>query len=461
MECVNRKFIYFICSVSALGGFLFGYDWVVIGGAKPFYEAFFGISDNPVLQGWAMSVALLGCLLGAVCSGMAADRYGRKPLLIVAAVIFLVSAYYTGATSDFTVFLSARFLGGIGIGIASMLSPMYIAEVAPGKIRGSLVSVNQLTIVLGILAAQIVNWWLAEKIPSEYTPTEILHSWNGQMGWRYMFWAEAYPAILFLALVFVIPESPRWLILHGKRKEGLEIVQRIGGDAYAQEEIQAIDRTSKEQRQGGLKELLTPAWRKVLIIGIFIAVFQQWCGTNVIFNYAQEIFQSAGFTLDDVLFNIVITGIANLVFTFVALFTVDRVGRRVLMLIGAGGLGGIYLILGACYFFEIHGWFMVLLVVLAIGCYAMSIGPVTWVLMSEIFPNAVRGVAMAVATFALWVGCFTLTYSFPLLNTFLESSGTFWVYALICWGGFVFLWRCLPETTGKSLENLEEELRGH
>jgi MFS transporter, SP family, arabinose:H+ symporter len=198
--------------------------------------------------------------------------------------------------------------------------------------------------------------------------------------------------------------------------------------------------------------------RKVLVIGLVIAVFQQWCGTNVIFNYAQEIFQSAGFTLDDVLFNIVITGIANLIFTFVAIFTVDRLGRRALMKIGAGGLAGIYLILGTCYFFEISGWFMVVLVVMAIACYAMSLGPVTWVLLSEIFPNAVRGVAMAVCTFGLWAGCFTLTYTFPLLNKFLGSSGTFWIYSLICIGGFIFIQKELPETKGKSLETLEKEL---
>lgn len=460
MKHLNKGFVYFICMVSAMGGLLFGYDWVVIGGAKPFYEQFFQIANDPFMQGWAMSVALLGCLIGAMLSGVLADRFGRKKLLIVSALIFLVSAYYTGAASSFTIFLIARFLGGIGIGIASNLSPMYIAEVSPSAIRGKLVSLNQLTIVLGILGAQIVNWLLAEPVPADFTAQQIAESWNGTMGWRWMFWAAAFPAGLFFLLVFFIPESPRWLYINGYKEKALAALTKIGGNDYAQEEATGIEmgQLKKADENGGLKKLFSLPMRKVLVIGVVIAVFQQWCGTNVIFNYAQEIFQSAGFTLNDVLFNIVITGIANLVFTFVAIFTVDRLGRRALMKIGAGGLAGIYLILGTCYFFEISGWFMVVLVVMAIACYAMSLGPVTWVLLSEIFPNSVRGVAMAVCTFGLWAGCFTLTYTFPLLNAFLGSSGTFWIYSLICIGGFIFIQRELPETKGKSLETLEKEL---
>lgn len=460
MKHLNKGFVYFICMVSAMGGLLFGYDWVVIGGAKPFYEQFFQIANDPFMQGWAMSVALLGCLIGAMLSGVLADRFGRKKLLVVSALIFLVSAYYTGAASSFTIFLIARFLGGIGIGIASNLSPMYIAEVSPTAIRGKLVSLNQLTIVLGILSAQIVNWLLAEPVPADFTAQQIAESWNGTMGWRWMFWAAAFPAGLFFLLVFFIPESPRWLYINGYKDKALAALTKIGGSDYAQEEVSGIEKgyLLKAGESGGLKKLFSRPMRKVLVIGLVIAVFQQWCGTNVIFNYAQEIFQSAGFTLDDVLFNIVITGIANLIFTFVAIFTVDRLGRRALMKIGAGGLAGIYLILGTCYFFEISGWFMVVLVVMAIACYAMSLGPVTWVLLSEIFPNAVRGVAMAVCTFGLWAGCFTLTYTFPLLNKFLGSSGTFWIYSLICIVGFIFIQKELPETKGKSLETLEKEL---
>lgn len=466
MQQYNRAFIYFICLVSAMGGLLFGYDWVVIGGAKPFYELFFGISESPVMQGIAMSTALVGCLVGAMVAGALADRYGRKPLLITAAVLFTVSALATGAFSDFTLFNIARFIGGVGIGVASALSPMYIAEISPSEVRGRLVSLNQMTIVLGILAAQIVNWQLAEPIPAGFTNGDILASWNGQMGWRWMFWAETLPAACFLVLAFFIPESPRWqgslpqpLREEGSRK-AFATLFKIGGEAYAERELAAIEASvsSEQQNQGGLRELFTHRYAAVLVLGVVVAVFQQWCGTNVIFNYAQEIFQSAGYSVGDVLFNIVITGVANVVFTIVALYTVDRLGRRSLMLFGAVGLGLIYLTLGTCYYLHVTGFFMVVLVVAAIAVYAMTLGPVTWVLLSEIFPNRVRGVAMATCTFALWTGCCTLTFSFPSLNASLGSSGTFWIYSAICICGFLFFLRRCPETKGKSLEQLEQEL---
>ncbi len=448
MKNYNQKFIYFICIVSALGGLLFGYDWVVIGGAKIFYEQFFFITDNPNMQGLAMSIALAGCLLGALTTGTLADGYGRKPLLVIAALIFLISAYGTGAYDNFILFLVARFVGGIAIGIASGLSPMYIAEISPAEIRGKLVSLNQLAIVVGILAAQIVNWALAGDDLQ----------WNVAMGWRWMFWAEAFPALIFLVLAIVIPESPRWLAMNGKMEKARSIFSRIGGDAYAEQELKSIADMPVQKEEGGWSVLFSKPYRLVLMIGVIVAVFQQWCGTNVIFNYAQEIFQGAGYDVDNTFINIVVTGIANLIFTFVAIYTVDRLGRRALMLIGAGGLSAIYLMLGACYYFQVSGIFMVVLVVLAIACYAMSLGPVTWVLLAEIFPGKVRGIAVATSTFALWMGSFTLTYSFPFLNQGLGTYGTFWIYTVICALGFVYFYRVLPETKGKSLEELENKL---
>ena len=427
----SKGFLYFICAVSAMGGLLFGYDWVVIGGAKPFYELFFNIGDSPFMQGMAMSTALVGCLVGAMVAGAAADRYGRKPLLTTAAVLFTVSAVATGLFNDFTLFNIARFVGGVGIGVASALSPMYIAEVSPAAIRGRMVSLNQMTIVLSILAAQIVNMLLARD-----TSVADSQAWNVEWGWRWMFWAETLPAALFLVMSFFIPESPVYLSM--KRETDKQ--------------------TNKAE--AGLKELFQHKYGKVLLLGLIIAVFQQWCGTNVIFNYAQEIFVGAGFDVDGMFINIVITGIANVVFTVVALYTIERWGRRTLILLGAGGLGLIYLTLGTCYFLEVKGFVMVCLVVTAISVYAMTLGPVTWTLLAEIFPHRIRGIAMATCTFALWVGCCTLTFSFPSMNAALGSSGTFWIYSAICLCAFIFLFRRCPETKGKSLEMLEKELVG-
>ena len=440
MQHQNKAFLYFICAVSAMGGLLFGYDWVVIGGAKPFYELFFGITESPVMQGVAMSTALVGCLFGAMVAGAAADRWGRKPLLTVSAVLFTVSAIGTGLFDDFTLFNIARFVGGMGIGVASALAPMYIAEVSPAEIRGRMVSLNQMTIVLGILAAQIVNMLLARD-------TSIAENqvWNVQWGWRWMFWAETLPAALFLVMSLFIPESPVFLKAHPSPPKGR--------DVWLHKTASTSNQTSLPL--GGLG---WAQYHRVLILGLFIAVFQQWCGTNVIFNYAQEIFTGAGYNVDGMFIDIVITGIANVLFTFVALYTIERWGRRTLMLIGAGGLGLIYLTLGTCYFFEVKGVMMVVLVVTAISVYAMTLGPVTWTLLAEIFPNRIRGVAMATCTFALWVGCCTLTFSFPSMNATLGSSGTFWVYSAICLCAFIFLYRRCPETKGKSLEQLEQEL---
>ena len=429
MNNFSKGFLYFICAVSAMGGLLFGYDWVVIGGAKPFYELYFGIGDSPLMQGVAMSTALVGCLIGAMVAGSAADRWGRKPLLMLSAVLFTVSAIATGLFNDFTLFNIARFIGGIGIGVASALAPMYIAEVSPAEIRGRMVSLNQMTIVLGILAAQIVNMLLARD-----TSIAENQAWDIEWGWRWMFWAETVPAALFLVMSFFIPESPIFLRMRNEDNEKMR------------------------KREAGLSELFQHKYGKVLLLGLIIAVFQQWCGTNVIFNYAQEIFTGAGYDVDGMFIDIVITGIANVLFTFVALYTIEKWGRRTLILIGAGGLGLIYLTLGTCYFFEVKGVMMVVLVVAAISTYAMTLGPVTWTLLAEIFPHRVRGIAMATCTFALWVGCCTLTFSFPSMNAALGSSGTFWIYSAICICAFVFLFRNCPETKGKSLEELEKEL---
>jgi len=456
----NWNYLLAISLVSAMGGLLFGYDWVVIGGAKPFYEAFFGIAGNPVLQGWAMSCALIGCLAGAVLSGWLSDRFGRKKLLLLSAFLFIIASLGTGSAGTLSLFIIFRMIGGIGIGLASNLSPMYIAEITPGIVRGRFVSLNQLTIVTGILAAQLINWRIARPVPLESTAADIIASWNGQMGWRWMFYACALPAGLFFILSWLVPESPRFLAKKARNHRRVhEILERIGGYDYADAELSSIKASlGAEHVRTDFRMLKKPGVPGLLIIGIVIAVFQQWCGINVIFNYAQEIFSNAGYSVSEILFNIVITGSVNLVFTLIGMALVDKLGRKALMLIGAGGLAGIYAILGSMYFSHLTGVPMLIMVVAAIACYAMTLAPVTWVLLAEIFPNRIRGFAMSVATFALWAACFVLTYTFPILNQVLKASGTFMLYGFICVMGFWFIYNTLPETKGKSLEEIEREL---
>ena len=454
----NMKYIWFISLVAAMGGLLFGYDWVVIGGAKPFYEKFFNLTSSFEI-GWAMSSALAGCLIGALIAGGISDKFGRKKLLLGAGFMFTLSAVGMALASGFAPFVIYRLIGGIGIGIASTLSPMYIAEVSPAKIRGRFVSINQLTIVIGILMAQCINWLIARPVPEDASREYILNSWNGQLGWRWMFGAEAVPAFMFFLLMFFIPESPRWLIKNAKEDKAAQILLRIGGKDYSSHSLSEIRETLAEDFQKvNFKNLFKPGMTKILGIGIFLAVFQQWCGINVIFNYAEEVFSQAGYGISDILLNIVITGAVNLVFTFVAIFTVDRLGRRVLMLTGASGLAGIYLLIGFAYFIGSQGIHMLILVVTAIACYAMSLAPITWVVISEIFPNRIRGAAMSIAVSFLWIACFILTYSFPFLNKSLGASGTFWIYTTICIIGFLFIKKQLPETKGKTLERIEHDL---
>ena len=457
----NMRFIWTTTLVSAMGGLLFGYDWVVIGGAKPFYEKFFGLT-TPSAIGWAMSSALIGCLAGALISGGLSDRFGRKKLLIMAAFLFTITGVLTALAPSFTVFIINRLLGGVAIGLASNLSPMYIAEISPAEIRGKLVSVNQLTIVIGILAAQIANWLIARPVPAGATAADILASWNGQVGWRWMFGAEAVPALLFFFLMFLVPESPRWLVKNGRSEAAEKVLARVGGPGFAAKAMGEIRATlsTGEIRRVRFRDLLEPGLARILVVGIVLAVYQQWCGINVIFNYAQEIFTAAGYGVSDVLFNIVVTGTVNLVFTFVAIRLVDRVGRKPLMIAGSAGLAVVFGLIGASYAFHSRGLHILLLVLVALALYALSLAPVTWVLLSEIFPNRIRGAAMSVSTFSLWTACFVLTYTFPLLNKGLGPAGTFWIYAGISVLGFLFIKSRVRETKGRTLEQIERELAG-
>jgi MFS transporter, SP family, xylose:H+ symportor len=455
-EFIHSRYVWLIAFVAAMGGLLFGYDWVVIGGAKPFYEAYFHLT-SPQLIGWATSCALIGCFIGALAGGAIGDCFGRRRTLILAALLFALSSALTGWAHSFVNFIVWRIMGGVAIGLASNVSPLYIAEISPAPWRGRLVSLNQLSIVIGILAAQIVNWQVAKPIPIGATMQTITSSWNAQYAWRWMFTAVSLPALLFFLFSLWIPESPRWLLLRGKSEQATQILARIGGAPYAASEVRSIlnSLASSKRNVVGWRELLTPGTRRLLLIGIVLAVLQQWCGINILFNYAEEIYRSAGYGLNDILFNIVITGTINLLFTFLALLFVDRYGRRALMLFGCMGIAISHLCAGVAYTLGLHGAGVLLLTLCSIACYAVSLAPVTWVLISEIFPNRIRGLAVSIAVAALWSASFLLTYLFPILNRQFGTANVFFIYAAICLLGAVFVYQFVGETAGCSLEQIE------
>lgn len=449
-------YVWMISLVAAMGGLLFGYDWVVIGGAKPFFEAYFKLTRETQI-GWANSCALLGCLVGSLVSGALSDTFGRKKLLLASAFLFAVSSLFTGWAHAFACFVVWRILGGVAIGLASNVSPMYIAEVAPAHMRGRLVAINQLTIVIGILGAQVANLLIADKVTDGATAEMIRQSWNGQYGWRWMFTAVTAPSLLFFVGALLVPESPRWLIKKGRTELARRILARIGGGVYADAEVSDIRNTiaGEGAQLVRFSDLLSSPVRKIVLIGVVLAVLQQWSGIGVLFNYAEEIYRSAGYGVNDILFNIVITGMINLVFTLLAIGMVDKFGRRLLMLIGCAGIGVSHSLLGVAYVMQLKGLAVLLFTLCSLGCYAMSLAPVTWVLIAEIFPNRIRGAAVSVAVSALWIACFILTYTFPLLNGTLGTAKTFWLYGLFCFAGFCFVWVKVPETKGLSLEEIE------
>jgi SP family xylose:H+ symportor-like MFS transporter len=453
-------YVWGIAIAAALGGLLFGYDWVVIGGARQFYEVYFHLT-SPTVVGWANSCALIGCLIGSLAAGYLAERYGRRPILLVAAVLFAVSSVLTGLARSFDAFIVWRIAGGIAIGLASNVSPLYIAEISPAQLRGRLVSLNQFAIVVGILLAQIANWQIARPTPSGLNDALLLGTWNVQYGWRWMFIAVAVPAVVFTIASFFIPESPRWLLTHKRRDQADTVLTKIGGPFYAHAEVANIEATIVEERSmepATWRELFRRPVRRILLIGVALAVLQQWTGINVLFNYAADVYRSAGYGSNEILLNIVITGTINLIFTILAMLLVDRLGRRWLMLFGCLGIGISHLLCAMAYHANRKGIAVLVLTLSAIACYALTLAPVTWVLIAEIFPNRVRSQAISVAVSALWIASFALTYTFPLLNRALGTGGIFCAYGLICLAGFVLVSLCVPETKGRSLEEIERSL---
>lgn len=449
-------YLWAITLTAAMGGLLFGYDWVVIGGARQFYEAYFHLTSEQLI-GWANSCALVGCFAGSFVAGYAGERFGRRRVLLVSAVLFALSSGLTGWSYSFSSFIFWRIVGGAAIGLSSNISPLYIAEISPATVRGRLVSLNQFAIVVGILLAQIANWKIARPIPDHISHEAFLQTWNVQYGWRWMFCAVVLPALMFTVMSLFIPESPRWLIVSGNGDAAFKVLTRVGGLSYALSEVTNIKKTLQQEEgaRASWKELWLPGVRKIVLIGVALAVLQQWTGINILFNYAAEVYRSAGYGGNDILLNIVITGAINLIFTVISVLIVDRVGRRPMMLFGCVGIGVSHLLSGMAYRAGMHGSAVLVLTLSAIACYALTLAPVTWVLIAEIFPNHVRSRAVSVAVSALWVASFMLTYTFPIINQALGSSGTFLGYGTICMLGAIFVFTFVPETKGKTLEEIE------
>ena len=425
-------------TAAALGGLLFGFDTGVISGAIHFIKIEFNL--NAYQEGFAVSNLMVACVIGALLAGPIADWTGRKKVLILCAVLFTVSAILSALPRSFTELVIARFIGGMGVGMASVVSPMYIAEISPAKIRGRLVALNQLAIVVGILLSYLSNWLLVD---------------TGINNWRYMLVAEILPAITFLVGLFFIPESPRWLTKEGLEKEALDVLNVVAGAANSDHELQEVKKSLAE-KSTSLKELLHPSLRRVLIVGILFSLFAHITGIDTIIYYGPIIFLESGFKTDSALLASVMIGITNLIFTFVGMAMVDKAGRKFLLLVGLAGMGISMTLVGLCMQSDmISAKWTLLWIMTYIASFAMSIGVVIWVYLSEIYPTRVRGQALSVATMVLWLGNVILTQLFPVMMERF-GGGTFYIFSFICLLAFIFTWTMVKETKGVSLEEIEE-----
>lgn len=440
----TNSYIIFISLIAAFGGLLFGFDIAVFSGTIPFIQPYYRLTEAQL--GWTGSSLYIGCIIGTLFTGYATDRFGRKPLLIVAAGIFTISSVLMGWAGSYNMLIFWRIIAGIGVGAASMLSPLYIAEISPASIRGRMVSINQLTIVIGILLAYFINYLLADA----------------ENNWRWMFTSGAIPSALFFFCIFLVPESPRWLVSKGHVEKAKEVLKKVNGESRVNEDIRSIQAGVRGEVRGKLSDLVQHGVTFVVLLGITMAVFQQISGANAVFFYAPIIFEKAGMDVKDQLFQQIMIGAINLVFTLVAMQLVDKLGRKKLML-GGSSLMAVWLFLvGICYYFNLfQGYWLTFFVLAFIATYATTLAPVTWVLISEIFPTRIRGVAVSVSTCMLWVACFALAYGFPVLIEWLNAPQTFFLFSGICLLYFFILLRFAPETKGKTLEQFETEIIRH
>ena len=524
----SALYVFLVCIVAALGGLLFGYDTGVIAGGIGFLQQHFEL-DPSFEKGWTAASALIGCTIGVSIAGLFSDWLGRKRVLIVAAVLFFVSAVGSAVPKDITMFVIFRIIGGVGVGAASITSPMYIAEISPARIRGRLVSVNQFAIVTGFLVVYLANYFIAahgagidrirveehvaehgaalnveavstfinmrcpdvgdarieafmeqqgdnlnaravvdllKKHKTETSTLDIelagygIPSWSVRHAWRWMFGSEALPALMLFVLLFLVPESPRWLTKQNRSGEALGILTRVDGTKYAERELAEI-KDAIALETGSVRQLLEPGMRIVLVIGIVLAVLQQVTGINVFLYFGTEIFKKMGSGTNAALLQTVVVGAVNLGFTVIAIWTVDRLGRRPLMMVGSAGMGLSLLAMGLAAYLQRTEIWVLLFILGYIACFALSVGPVTWVILSEIFPTRIRGRAMGIATFCLWVANYIISQTFPMMdeNPWLiekfHHAFPFWLYGAFCVMLLAFVIRFVPETKGKTLEQIE------
>jgi SP family xylose:H+ symportor-like MFS transporter len=456
----KKGLLILIAAVAALGGLLFGYDTGVINGAQFYFSKYFDL--DPAMKGWVVGSALLGCLVGALSAGYITTKIGRKAALIISALLFTISALGSGLPAfmeqSVSLLVVFRIIGGLGIGLASMAAPTYIAEISPKDKRGILVSFYQLAVVTGFFVVFLATYYIGEG----NTPEENIES-----GWRWMFWSELIPCSIFLILTFFIPRSPRWLVLSGREEEALKVLNTLHEEAEAQKEIDEIKLSLNKERKTQLKgaSVLQKSVIPIIVIGSVLSLLQQFTGINAVLYYGGDIFEKAlGFTQEDVLAQQILLGAVNFIFTFLAMFTVDKLGRKPLIYIGAVGMILGFLFLGGSLYFEAVGLISLIGILLFIGAFAMSMGPVTWVLLSEMFPNKIRSAAMSIAVAVQWAGNYVVSQSFPMIvESDANARGTgFWNGSLpyVIFIAFIiflifFTKKYIIETKGKSLEQLE------
>ena len=446
----NKKYITFIAFSAALGGLLFGYDTAVISGAIGNLTEYFHL--NPVETGWAISSALIGCLIGAFFSDYLSNRFGRKATMLITAVLFILNSIGTALPISFSMFVIFRIVGGIGVGIASMVVPMYIAEIAPPKRRGALVGNYQLAIVIGIVVVYFVNYFIALQGDA---------NWNLNIGWRWMFGSEIIPSVLFLVFIFLIPESPRWLFQKGKSTEAIGVLDKLNSPEDAIQVQTEIQNSLHQEDKNQWKQLINPIFKKALLVGIGLSVLQQLTGINAILYYAPEIFKSLGSSTDVSLLETSILGVVNLIFTLLAIRFVDKMGRKPLLYIGSIGMTIALAAVGLFIHYEAVGNWVLPFLLLFMASFSISWGPIVWVLLSEIFPNKIRSLALAISVFIQWVANFVVTQFFPSLveNQWLKTNFNgafpFYLFSIVCLISLLFVWKNVPETKNKSLEQMD------